>query len=122
MQSQPYVPIAACLLYGLAIVLGQAYFQDRPRWNWRFTMAAWNLFLSTFSFIGMLRTAPQLFHNLTHMSIRDNLCEDPSSTYGSGSSGLWVQFFILSKFPYVSVCSEVFYGEYSGSRVLLCPA
>ena len=62
-------------------------------------MAAWNLGLSLFSWMGMFRTLPQLLHNLTTMSIRDNLCLDPTETYGSGSTGLWVQLFILSKFP-----------------------
>ena len=28
-----------------------------------------------------------------------NLCLDPRSMYGSGSTGLWVQLFILSKLP-----------------------
>lgn len=99
MQSHPMVPIWACILYGVFIVRGQQYFSNRPRWNWRKAMAAWNLFLAAFSFLGMLRTAPQLLHNVTHMSLRDNLCSDPRSSYGSGSSGLWVQLFILSKFP-----------------------
>lgn len=99
MQDRPWVPIAACILYGLFIVAGQAAFANRPRLNWRYTMACWNLLLSTFSFVGMFRTFPQLVHNLTTMSLRDNLCSDPRVTYGSGSTGLWVQLFILSKFP-----------------------
>jgi hypothetical protein len=100
-QQHPLVPIAACVLYVSMIVAGQAYFANRARWNWRYTLAAWNLFLSVFSFTGMARTLPQLVHNLATMSLRDNLCLDPRSTYGSGSSGLWIQLFIVSKFPYV---------------------
>jgi hypothetical protein len=99
MQRHSAVPIVACLLYGILIVAGQSYFRDRPRWNWRGTLAAWNLTLAVFSFVGMLRTAPQLFHNVTRLSLRDNMCSDPRASYGSGSSGLWVQLFILSKFP-----------------------
>lgn len=99
MRAHSWVPIAACVLYGALILAGQSYFATRPRLNWRFTMAAWNLFLATFSFIGMIRVAPQLLHNLTTMSIRDNLCSEPQMTYGSGSSGLWTQLFVLSKFP-----------------------
>jgi len=99
MQDHPMVPVAGCLLYGIFIVGGQFYFDSRPRLNWRYTMACWNLLLSTFSFIGMMRTLPHLIHNLSTMSLRDNLCHDPRSTYGSGSTGLWVQLFILSKFP-----------------------
>merc|ERR1719223_1257804 len=33
------------------------------------------------------------------MSLRDNLCVYPQISYGSGSSGLWLQLFVLSKFP-----------------------
>eukprot|EP00529_Nitzschia_sp_RCC80_P030553 CAMPEP_0113501942 /NCGR_PEP_ID=MMETSP0014_2-20120614/33252_1 /TAXON_ID=2857 /ORGANISM="Nitzschia sp." /LENGTH=292 /DNA_ID=CAMNT_0000396621 /DNA_START=44 /DNA_END=922 /DNA_ORIENTATION=- /assembly_acc=CAM_ASM_000159 len=99
MREHPTVPIMACGLYGLFIVLGQYYMKDRPSWNWRSAMAVWNFGLSLFSWIGMARTAPQLIHNLYHMSLRDNLCMDPRTTYGSGSTGLWVQLFILSKFP-----------------------
>lgn len=59
----------------------------------------WNFSLSLFSWIGAFRTAPQLIHNLSTMSLRDNVCMNPEISFGSGSSGLWVQLFILSKFP-----------------------
>jgi len=59
----------------------------------------WNFSLSLFSFIGLSRTLHQLVHNLHKDSLWDNLCNDPESQFGSGSTGLWVQLFILSKFP-----------------------
>ena len=61
--------------------------------------ALWNLGLSLFSWIGFFRTMPHLLHNLTHFSVRDNICRDPEAMFGSGSTGLWVQLFVLSKFP-----------------------
>jgi elongation of very long chain fatty acids protein 6 len=101
MQQHPIVPVATCVAYLVIVFAGQAYMQQRPQqlWQWRIPLAAWNLLLSLFSFIGVLRTAPQLLHNLTVYSWRDNLCLDPRATFGSGSTGLWVQLFILSKFP-----------------------
>lgn len=99
MKEHPNVPIIAVLLYGILIVVGQLYMKERESWGWRKTMAFWNLGLSLFSWLGMARTLPQLMHNLATMSLRDNLCEDPRISYGSGSAGLWVQLFILSKFP-----------------------
>ena len=99
MQGHTAIPILACLVYAVGILLGRAFFAKRERWNWRYTLAAWNALLSIFSVIGMVRTAPHLFHNLTTLSLRDNLCLDPRISYGSGSTGLWVQFFVLSKFP-----------------------
>ena len=92
-------PIFACVLYGLMILVGRTLFANRERLHWRYTLASWNLLLSVFSVVGMLRTAPHLFYNLTHMSIHENLCTNPRYTYGSGSTGLWTQLFVLSKFP-----------------------
>jgi hypothetical protein len=98
------VPVAAVVLYGVFIVWGQRVMKDRPALRWRNAMALWNLSLSLFSWVGMFRTLPQLIHNLATMSVRDNLCLDPATTYGSGSTGLWIQLFVLSKFPYVYIC------------------
>ncbi len=99
MVDHPVLPIVACVSYMLFCRFGVLWFENRERWNWRTSMGIWNLSLSIFSFMGMFRTAPQLWHNLQTYSLRDNLCLDPQSTYGSGSTGLWVQLFILSKFP-----------------------
>ena len=101
MRARPMVPVAAVALYGFFIVFGQLAMRNRDAWNWRRTMAFWNLGLSLFSWIGMSRTLPNLVHNFSTMSVRDNFCSDPQSSYGGGSTGLWVQLFILSKFPYV---------------------
>jgi hypothetical protein len=99
MQDRPLIPIWACVAYVILIFSGQAYMKSRPAWSWRRTLAFWNLGLSLFSWIGAIRTAPQLYYNLTTYPLRDNLCDDPAALYGSGSTGLWVQLFILSKFP-----------------------
>lgn len=99
MRYHSMAPVYAVVLYGVLIATGQYAMRNREAWNWRRFMALWNLTLSVFSWIGMFRTLPQLLHNLYYMSIRDNLCMDPRVSYGSGSSGLWVQLFVLSKFP-----------------------
>jgi elongation of very long chain fatty acids protein 6 len=99
MKENPILPVAAVLLYALGITVGTRYFHDRKPWNWRGTMALWNLSLSLFSFVGLLRTAPQLVHNFNHYSLIENFCFDPEANFGSGSTGLWVQLFVLSKFP-----------------------
>mmetsp|Transcript_15062 Transcript_15062/g.41701 ORF Transcript_15062/g.41701 Transcript_15062/m.41701 type:complete len:171 (-) Transcript_15062:1033-1545(-) len=106
MVNNPWVPILAILLYGVGCTMGRQFFRERTAWNWRRTMALWNLGLSTFSFLGFLRTSPQLLHNILHYTIADNLCFDPESSFGSGSTGLWVQLFCLSKIPYVPALCE----------------
>lgn len=99
MQERPMIPIWACILYIVAIVAGRSYMSKHPAWSWRKILAGWNFMLSAFSWIGAFRTAPQLYYNLMSYPLRDNLCDDPAALYGSGSTGLWVQLFILSKFP-----------------------
>lgn len=101
MVANPWCPIIAVTLYGIFIAAGKAYFNGRPAWNWRNSMALWNLGLALFSAIGFARTAPQLLHNLFNYGMSDNLCFDPESHFGSGATGFWVQMFCLSKFPYV---------------------
>jgi len=64
-----------------------------------FTQALWNLFLSLFSFMGMVRMVPPLIYMSQTKSIRSNMCDDPYATWLAGSTGTWVQFFILSKIP-----------------------
>jgi hypothetical protein len=99
MTERPWVPIVACILYGIAIVLGKRYFATRERWNWRYTLAAWNLGLSVFSAVGVARTLPKLAYNFFHYSLQENFCFDPEAHFGCGSTGLWLQLFVLSKFP-----------------------
>lgn len=99
MTEHPMIPIVAITLYGLFCYFGRAYFKDRKPWSWRTALSFWNLGLSTFSAIGFARTSVQLAHNLYYFTVEENICNDPESMYGSGSTGLWVQLFCLSKFP-----------------------
>lgn len=99
MQANTMIPIVALISYAVLIIVGRKAMKNKEAWKWRKYLAVWNLALSLFSFVGAFRTAPHLFHNLTTMSLRDNLCTDPRTSYGSGSTGLWIQFFVLSKFP-----------------------
>lgn len=100
------VPIVACVMYGAFIVLGQQYFAKRDRLRWKYILASWNFFLAAFSAIGFLKTAPWLVHMVKTYSWDQILCFDPESSYGSGSTGLWVQLFCLSKFPYVIIVCQ----------------
>lgn len=99
MQNNTMIPILALVAYAAFIVFGKQAMATKEPWQWRKYLALWNFSLSLFSWIGAFRTAPQLIHNLTTMSLRDNLCSDARIAFGSGSTGLWVQLFILSKFP-----------------------
>mmetsp|Transcript_13168 Transcript_13168/g.23866 ORF Transcript_13168/g.23866 Transcript_13168/m.23866 type:complete len:302 (+) Transcript_13168:66-971(+) len=99
MQERPMIPIWACIAYVVLIVAGRSYMAKNPAKSWRKILAAWNFSLSLFSWIGAFRTAPQLYYNVMKYPLRNVMCDDPATLYGSGSTGLWVQLFILSKFP-----------------------
>jgi elongation of very long chain fatty acids protein 6 len=81
------------------ITFGPKYFADKKPWNWRVTMALWNLGLSVFSFFGFIRVLPMLIHLWTHYSFEENFCTDPVQMCGAGVSSLWIQMFVLSKIP-----------------------
>jgi hypothetical protein len=44
MQNHPAIPIVACLLYGLLIVVGKKLMKNRPAFNWRNSMVRFCLF------------------------------------------------------------------------------
>jgi elongation of very long chain fatty acids protein 6 len=98
MRANPWLPYAVCSFYGLAIFFGQKYFASRPALDWRRAMATWNLGLAAFSFWGFMRTAPQLVHNLYYYGWESTLQTNPFNILGMGSSTIWVQAFVLSKF------------------------
>jgi elongation of very long chain fatty acids protein 6 len=98
MEANPWIPFLACGIYVLAIFAGQAYMKDRPAWNWRKTLAFWNLLLSVFSFVGFMRVTPQVLHNLYHYGVKNNVCESPYTLVGVGPVANWGFLFLLSKF------------------------
>mmetsp|Transcript_2997 Transcript_2997/g.3531 ORF Transcript_2997/g.3531 Transcript_2997/m.3531 type:complete len:322 (-) Transcript_2997:35-1000(-) len=93
------LPSIVVCIYLMAIFAGRRYMRDRAAWQWKKQLAVWNLCLSLFSFMGMIRMLPPLIHNMNTLSLRENMCGDPYGSFIAGSTGTWVQFFILSKFP-----------------------
>lgn len=98
-KRNSWVPVAAVTLYVLMITLGPKYFANKKPWNWRFTMALWNLGLSVFSMIGFSRVLPMLIKNWTHYSFEENFCTNPAQMFGNGASSLWMTLFVMSKIP-----------------------
>jgi hypothetical protein len=98
-RNHPLLPFGVSIAYIIFCFGGQYMMKSRQRFDLRFPLAYWNLFLSVFSFIGMIRTVPHLVHNVSYMSFEDTICAPPGSSYGSGANGLWSTLFILSKFP-----------------------
>ena len=98
-KENQMIPVCLVLGYMLFCYYGQKYMMNRKPFDLRVQLSQWNLGLSLFSFAGMMRTVPHLLHNLSTMSLRENLCTDAKTTFGDGAVGLWVQLFIFSKIP-----------------------
>lgn len=98
MEDNAWLPIVTVALYAAAIFWGQKYMADKPAWDWRKRLAAWNLFLAVFSTIGFVRMAPHLLHNIYHYDFKTNVCTDPMTISGFGPTSYWGLFFAWSKF------------------------
>lgn len=98
-RDHSILPFAICAGYLIFCFGGQYIMKDRKRFDLRYPLAYWNLLLSVFSFMGMLRTVPHLVHNLTHLSFEDTICLPADQSFGSGANGFWVMLFIYSKVP-----------------------
>jgi hypothetical protein len=66
-KEHPMIPIGLVIAYMAFCYFGQKYMAKREAFDLRTPLAYWNLFLSTFSFMGMARTVPHLLHNLSTM-------------------------------------------------------
>lgn len=96
-RENPMVPIVAVILYATIIYTSYQYMKDKKPFNWKRAMALWNLGLSVFSFMCMIRSIPHLFHIMFTEGPRDLVCVKPTETYGHGSTGLWITLFVYSK-------------------------
>jgi elongation of very long chain fatty acids protein 6 len=93
------VPIGSVVAYLLFCYFGIKIMDSRKPFGLNYALALWNLFLSTFSFIGMFRTVPFLVGQLLTLNFRDTICAYAPDNYGHGPVGFWVLLFILSKIP-----------------------
>jgi elongation of very long chain fatty acids protein 6 len=101
MKTNNYMlPIGAVVAYVLFIFwLGPLMMKDRKPMNLQYPLAAWNLFLSTFSFWGASRTVPWLLYRISTESFEDTVCKSAHVAFGGGTAGIATQYFILSKIP-----------------------
>ena len=76
MPNNNWLPIVAVVLYGASIYFGQLYMKNRPAWDWRMPLAAWNLFLAVFSGFAFFRMLPHLLHNLYYYDFKTNFCSE----------------------------------------------
>jgi hypothetical protein len=93
------IPILCVIFYMAFCYFGSKVMKEKAPFDLRLTLAAWNAFLSLFSFIGMLRTVPYLLASILSKPYESTICSTPYETYGVGPVGFWVMLFIFSKIP-----------------------
>lgn len=90
--------IIAAAMYIAFILVGQRFMQGKKAYDLKVPLAVWNLFLAVFSFVGTVRLVPHLLYGLAINHHTYFFCRAASAAYGLGSSGLWVNLFIWSKY------------------------
>jgi len=91
------LPFLICALYLALIFGGQKIMENRKPFKLQLPLASWNLFLALFSFIGVMRTLPNLLNALFSETFEDTVCRDPLLYYTKGTIGLWMTLFNYSK-------------------------
>lgn len=94
-----YIPVIAVSLYMFLIFAGQKYMSSRKRFEIRTLLIFWNLFLSIFSFFGVVVTLPHLFGLLYYKGLEYTVCAPGEGKFDYGLIGLCNVLFALSKFP-----------------------
>ena len=60
--------------YGLLLTVVRQLMRERPRFELRSTMVAWNVFLAMFSMMGAARTLPELIHVFGNHGVYASTC------------------------------------------------
>lgn len=97
-RSMWWISYLVATFYLISLWTGTSSMRHLQPFDLKKPLAAWNLFLAVFSFIGTLRTAPALFTMLNTHGFNYSLCKAAGTSYGSGVPGLWVCLFIFSKY------------------------
>ena len=99
LREHPYIPVVTVVAYLLFVFTGPKFMASRPSIQCRHALTIWNGALSLFSFIGMIRTLPDLLYRLNSQPFMSTITTPSISSWGVGATGLWVQLFVFSKFP-----------------------
>ena len=92
-----WLPIVAVCLYLVLCFVGPKLVKKGV--EARGLLILWNIFLSTFSLMGAIRTVPHLLYNILNKDLETTICTAPEYDWGAGATGVWVGLFIFSKLP-----------------------
>lgn len=91
-----WLVFTVCASYLVMIPCLQTYMKARGKILATNCVVAWNLFLSVFSFAGMIVVVPQLLERLYKEGLESTVCS-PATEYGHSYTGFFIFAFIMSK-------------------------
>lgn len=97
-RSMWWLSYVVASLYLVGLWMGTSSMRHKKPFDLKMPLAAWNLFLAVFSFMGAMRTLPRLLMLLNTQGFDYTLCRAALRGYGSGAPGFWVFLFIYSKY------------------------
>ena len=93
-NNNALLPVVLVTVYMLFCFFGSKLMANRKEFDLRLILAAWNAFLSAFSFIGMFRTVPFLLASILSKPYYDTICTPPTDT---GGMFVWNRKAMISK-------------------------
>jgi len=96
MKHNWHLSIVISFIYVILVGLGNIWMRSRPKYELRFMLIIWNLFLAVFSITGAIRSFPEFYYALTQHGIVYSVCD---SNWIYGVSGFWGFIFAISKVP-----------------------
>jgi len=84
------------LAYLFLIYTGQIYMKNKPRFELRLWLAAWNTLLALFSIFGAIRVLPELIYVISRYGFKYSICNNSNAF---GVVGFWTWAFCFSKLP-----------------------
>lgn len=91
-----YIAWTAALVYLALVFLGRKWMINRPRYDLRSALFAWNVGLAVFSFIGCISMLPNLVHSIIRNGFSHTTCKTDIFASNPGII-LWGFLFCLSK-------------------------
>jgi elongation of very long chain fatty acids protein 6 len=81
-------------IYVVLVFTGQWLMKNRPAFNLRMPLIAWNIGLAVFSIVGAIRTIPELVDSVLFNGFVHSIC---NSRFFYGTTGFWAYAFTASK-------------------------
>lgn len=99
-KNNYWIPLPFLMWYFFCnfYLIPKVILKNRKGYGLKYPLAIWNLSLSLFSIMGVIRIFPYLIYYSSTMSFRDITCTNPKYTQLDGDIGLWAYLFCISKF------------------------